>query len=212
MAKIHRLDLSGNLIEKIENLYALTNLRFLNLSGNKIRRIENLQPVARNLVELDLSDNIIERIPGSVSHMGKLRVLKLSNNSLDTLGDVEHLGPCKSLIELDLRWNPIEKLPHWRLFSLYNVRSLVIFNNESVDEDERRAAVDRFNQLDKECLAEELGKCRKERDKLKIELFAAESRVTAYVTEVEKLQTSLQVSHDRSNYLEKKIAFMVLLK
>ena len=98
MGKIHRLDFSGNLIQKIENLYALTGLQILNLSCNRIKRIENLQPVSKTLVELDLSGNLIQRIPVSIGHLVKLRVLNISNNSLDTvsrklnsIGDIEHL-------------------------------------------------------------------------------------------------------------------------
>jgi septal ring factor EnvC (AmiA/AmiB activator) len=125
------------------------------------------------------------------------------------LGDIEYLGACKSLVELDIRWNPFDRLPHWRLYTLHCVRSLILFNNDGVEEDERRAAIDRFSKLDKECMAEELAKCRKERDKLKVELFSAESRISAYTHEVENLQMSLKVSLDRSKYLEKKLAFSV---
>jgi Leucine-rich repeat (LRR) protein len=58
LGPITNLYLQHNLIERIENLEFLTNLKFLVLSNNRIKKIENLKCL-KKLKFLDLSFNLI---------------------------------------------------------------------------------------------------------------------------------------------------------
>jgi Leucine-rich repeat (LRR) protein len=70
LGPITNLYLQHNLIERIENLEFLTNLKFLVLSNNQIEKIENLKCL-KKLKFLDLSFNLIqefnvEELPSSL--------------------------------------------------------------------------------------------------------------------------------------------------
>eukprot|EP01083_Nonionella_stella_P014777 41400_1 len=90
------LNLSYNLIGRIENLGSLSCLTHLNLSENTIRRVEGVVSL-KNLVRLNLSGNQIERIPPSIKNLTKLEVFRISKNKLSQLSDLLHLGALKGL-------------------------------------------------------------------------------------------------------------------
>ena len=62
---LRKLDLSSNKIRVINGLKGLTNLLSLNLSGNKITTVEpllQLAPANYKLKQLDLSDNSLHNL------------------------------------------------------------------------------------------------------------------------------------------------------
>ena len=74
-----KLDLSGNKIQKIQNLDGLKNLQYLGLSGNLISDLENLNlPQLKSLI----ADNCkIARIE-NLKNCKKLQTLSLSGNAI----------------------------------------------------------------------------------------------------------------------------------
>lgn len=83
LKNIKLLDLSHNLITKIENLDSLNHLRTLILSHNHIRKIENLYSLV-SLEYLDLSYNPIE-------HVENINTLKL-NELILTNTPIKHIN------------------------------------------------------------------------------------------------------------------------
>ena len=77
------LDLSFNMIEKIEGLDTLTKLEDLSLFDNKITKLEGLDNL-RNLNVLSVGKNELEHLDRSVDYLSsltnKLEVLKLKEN------------------------------------------------------------------------------------------------------------------------------------
>jgi len=88
---------SGNLILK-----QLTSLRKLNLSSNKLKVIQNLDDGCRQLKELDLGYNEIDKIQNL--NFPQLEILCLNNNQIKR---IENLKSLKKLQKLDLSANMI---------------------------------------------------------------------------------------------------------
>ena len=77
---IKSLFLEGNVIEKIENISHLHNLRGLYLQHNMIKEISSDSFAGLNeLTSLDLSNNQIRQIK-NISHLQCLETLNLENN------------------------------------------------------------------------------------------------------------------------------------
>lgn len=80
LSSLSILDLSMNLIEKIENLEGLTQLEQLILYGNRIKIIENLDGMG-NLKILKIQNNELLSISElSLYDLHSLEVLNASNN------------------------------------------------------------------------------------------------------------------------------------
>lgn len=60
---LKELNLSFNLIERIENLDTLIHLESLSLYSNKIQKIENLESL-ENLMILSIGNNLIKTVEG----------------------------------------------------------------------------------------------------------------------------------------------------
>lgn len=84
---LNELDLSANLISKIEGLQSLTSLMILNLYNNQIRKIQGVETLT-SLTELYLYDNQISKIE-----------------------DLHATELIKQLEKIDLSGNPIENIP-----------------------------------------------------------------------------------------------------
>lgn len=98
--------LESNGLTRIENLAPLTRLRCLYLSKNLIERIEGFESL-RELNTLDLSDNRIATLSG-LAHLPQLSSLNLSRNLLATSEDLQELGRCAQLTNVDVSHNRIE--------------------------------------------------------------------------------------------------------
>lgn len=66
----------------------------LNLADNELSElIDGAIEKLHNLVELDLSSNLLDFVPNSLDYLGKnLKILKLSNNLIFHLDDKSFLG------------------------------------------------------------------------------------------------------------------------
>ncbi|XP_053230594.1 centriolin isoform X4 [Podarcis raffonei] len=165
--KLEVLNLSNNLIEKIEKLDKLLKLRDLNLSFNKICKIEGIEHL-QNLQKLNLAGNEIEHIPAWVGKkLRSLRILNLRKNKISSLHEVAKLKSLKDLTSLFLADNPVVNLPHYRLYTIFHLRSLEDLEGQPVTNHDREEALERFNLEEIENLEKELEKTVKELEDLK---------------------------------------------
>lgn len=135
------LDLRGHKIELIENL-GVTRDTFdtIDLSDNIIRRVENF-PQMNRLRHLLLSNNRIETIDASVAlRLPNLESLVLSNNDLKDLDTLIPLKNFKRLHSLSLLDNLVTKRDNYRLFVIYHVPSLKFLDFVKVKLTERQQA------------------------------------------------------------------------
>jgi len=144
----------------MENLGGLKSLQKLYLTNNKIRCVEGLE-LCENLEELYMSDqrlkgksmtfnldsmaviskrcHILEANnnnisdPSPLAYLSEVETLKLENNLIAKIEDVEKILACMSnLRELDLRQNPIEKVSKIRDQVFMMSRSLETFNTKEI--------------------------------------------------------------------------------
>jgi len=105
LPNLQTLDLSNNRLTEINNFWVpgntLDKLRSLNLAKNQIKLIRNLDRLV-NLEHLDLQDNRVVELSG-LQKLNNLRTLNLSNNLVEFLDFPE----MKNLVELNLRKNKI---------------------------------------------------------------------------------------------------------
>jgi Leucine-rich repeat (LRR) protein len=78
--------LDNNIIEKIENIDHLTNLKWLDLSFNRIKTIEGLDKLV-NLTDLTLYNNQITFIDG-LHNCNKLNIFSIGNNLIRSFEEV----------------------------------------------------------------------------------------------------------------------------
>lgn len=121
--QLPELDLSELGLEQIPDLSLLTHLRVLNLSGNLISKLEGLDNLG-SLQRLDLDGNQISRLEG-LDNFGSLRQLYLNRNQISKL---EGLGNLGSLQRLYLFGNQISKLEG--LDSLCSLQHLHLSDNQ----------------------------------------------------------------------------------
>ncbi|XP_043354698.1 centriolin isoform X2 [Dermochelys coriacea] len=170
-SKLEVLNLSNNQIEKIEKLDKQLKVHELNLSYNKISKIEGLEHM-QNLQKLNLAGNEIEHIPVWVGKkLRSLRILILRQNKISSLHDIAKLKPLKDLTSLFLADNPIVNLPHYRLYTIFHLRSLENLDGQPVTNHDRKEALERFNLEEIEKLEKDLEKTIKELEDLKIKQF-----------------------------------------
>lgn len=98
--------LDSNGLEKLENLSTMKELRCLYLGKNLITRIEGLESLAQ-LTLLDLSYNRLSNIE-NLSCCPNLQTINLSRNALASADAIEHLGICKSIINVDITHNRLD--------------------------------------------------------------------------------------------------------
>ncbi|XP_067868451.1 centriolin [Heterodontus francisci] len=187
------LNLNNNLIEKIEKLDKQFKLRELSLSYNRIRKIEGLEHMV-NLQNLKLAGNYIEQIPVWVGKkLRSLRVLNLKQNNITSLQDIAKLKPLKELTSLALADNPLARLPHYRLYVIYHLRSLNCLDGQPVTIQERQEAHERFNLEELEKLEKELERKMKEIEQMEQE----QSKAIENMRWQEQLNKSFKQEHQK---------------
>ncbi|ANB12755.1 Nud1p [Sugiyamaella lignohabitans] len=111
LCDIHRLYLSGNLLEAFNIREPFLNLQVLELSGVSLKALpESFPEFCLNLRELDLSFNQIQSIRPLVG-IPKLRRLYLFRNQISDVGElVDCISEMSYLQVLDTRENPASEL------------------------------------------------------------------------------------------------------
>uniref|UniRef100_A0A8C7DZ07 Centriolin n=2 Tax=Naja naja TaxID=35670 RepID=A0A8C7DZ07_NAJNA len=165
-SKLEVLNLSHNQIEKIEKLDKLLKLLDLNLSFNKISKIEGIEHL-HSLQKLNLAGNEIEHLPVWLGKkLRSLRILNLRKNRISSLHEVAKLKPLKDLTSLFLADNPVVNLPHYRLYTIFHLRSLEDLEGQPVTNCDREEALERFNLEEVEYLEQNLEQMTKEIERL----------------------------------------------
>ncbi|XP_060697445.1 centriolin isoform X4 [Hemiscyllium ocellatum] len=199
------LNLNNNLIEKIEKLDKQSKLRELSLSNNQICKIEGLEHMV-NLQSLKLAGNYIEQIPVWVGKkLRSLRILNLKQNNITSLQDVAKLKPLKELTSLTLANNPVARLPHYRLYVIYHLRSLNCLDGQLITIQERQEAHERFNLEELEKLEKELESKTKEIEQMEQEQSKAKENINWQEQLNKSLKQEQQKQKDNYKKLEREV-------
>ncbi|KAH6928290.1 hypothetical protein HPB50_013953 [Hyalomma asiaticum] len=110
LAAITRLDVSGNALSELPSCVfsSLPSLHLLAAGQNKLATLPDVVS-APLLEELQLQDNRLEMIPGTLFQLPSLHTLDLSNNKLQVLP--EELWGAPRLRDLNLSMNMLSRLP-----------------------------------------------------------------------------------------------------
>jgi len=129
LSSLKKLNLGLNSLHAVpEWIKNLHSLKKLGLGGNK--SLSNFQEwigFLPPIVELNLYDNDIKKLPDSIGSLNSLEILKLPNNQLTALP--ESFMKLSSLKTLDLSWNDITELPEW-ISSLSSLEELNLRGNK----------------------------------------------------------------------------------
>ncbi|XP_041349992.1 leucine-rich repeat and guanylate kinase domain-containing protein-like [Gigantopelta aegis] len=136
------LSVAHNRLENIEGLDRLP-IQFLNLCYNRIRKIENLENL-KYLRQVNLSGNIIRSLQGLEGH-DLLEAIDLEDNEVIDMIEIRHIRELRMLRQLNLKRNPIQELPDYRLSILFRVSSLSELDRHRVEAEEKVSAVNLFD-------------------------------------------------------------------
>ncbi|KAK5606579.1 hypothetical protein CRENBAI_018366 [Crenichthys baileyi] len=111
MSNLTTLQLQANVIEEVEGGFKeLKSLNMLDMTKNKLRRIPNSLP--ERLQQLYLEYNNIESVPaGFLTMYPDLQFVRLAHNTLTDKGLPSSVFNTSTLVELDLSFNNLEKIP-----------------------------------------------------------------------------------------------------
>ncbi|KAJ8874122.1 hypothetical protein PR048_024963 [Dryococelus australis] len=127
LRKLRIVNLSGNKIRSLpRDAFAGTRLEHLNLSGNDIVAMPSsaLEPVGATLRRLDLSQNHVEHLDGTMfPGIARLVHLNLSTNHLTVLPD-DVFTVLRRLVRLDLSGNALQARYPELLSGLHRLRHL----------------------------------------------------------------------------------------
>lgn len=96
------------MIEKINGVNLLKNLKILSLGRNQIKSFAGLEAIGDNLEELWISYNLIEKLKG-VGALKVLKVLYLGNNLVKDWTEFNRLQDLKNLDDLLFVNNPLSE-------------------------------------------------------------------------------------------------------
>lgn len=130
------------MIERIEGLEHLVNLRWLDLSFNNIEKIEGLARLTQ-LTDLSLCDNRIAQLEGLEAQRG-LEVLSLANNRLRGVDQLRKLRGFKQLRVLCLKGNPLCDEDDYQVTLLAFAPQIRYLDYARVDPEDARRARDRL--------------------------------------------------------------------
>uniref|UniRef100_A0A8C2WU76 Fibromodulin n=1 Tax=Cyclopterus lumpus TaxID=8103 RepID=A0A8C2WU76_CYCLU len=111
MADLGTLQLRGNIIEDAGGVFkGLKSLTVLDMRENRLRKIPDNLP--ERLQQLYLEFNDIESVPaGFLTTNPKLQFVRLAHNQLTDEGLPSNVFNVSTLVELDLSFNKLEKIP-----------------------------------------------------------------------------------------------------
>jgi hypothetical protein len=144
LTRLERLDLSHNLIARIENTEHCYNLSYLNLGHNRIEAVNAINLVLGNVSVLILRDNMLSSMLG-LEKLFNLRRLDLTNNRLADLTELRDLGSLPVLEQLWLARNPLTAAPSYRsaVFFAFQQDNLVLDGRSPTDSERRERSEER---------------------------------------------------------------------
>lgn len=143
--KDYEIDLRGNKITTIENLGATENqFDSIDLSDNMIVRLEGFPKLPR-LKTLLLNNNRIVRVGRHLEEATpNIEWLILTNNRLGNLQDLDPLATLPKLSHLSLKDNPVALKADYRLYVIYRCKHLKQLDFKKVKQKEREAAAAKY--------------------------------------------------------------------
>jgi len=131
---INTLVLSGNQIEKLENLDKLIQLQKLSIASNRLTALSVALQFNVGLRELRLNGNKLIRLPTSLSKNVHLRVLDIGNNLIADQNSLLVLKSLNKLRNLNIKGNPVDLVAGVKEWVLSSVPSLKVFNSKPLDD------------------------------------------------------------------------------
>ncbi|KAB5541946.1 hypothetical protein PHYPO_G00085810 [Pangasianodon hypophthalmus] len=141
-SSLTHLSMEHNKILRISGLRNLP-LRQLYLKGNLIKRTENLQTL-RTLQILDLSSNRIQSLSG-LQDLHLLANINLESNMVGEIKECTHLQYLLLLRDLNLKRNPVQEQPDYRLAVIFILNHLTVMDEKPVTVEEKVLAVNKYD-------------------------------------------------------------------
>lgn len=139
MTSLTKLQLGNNIIEKIENLDSLVNLRELDLSFNHIKVIENLDKLVK-LEILSLFQNLITELK-NIDSLKNLRIFSIGNNLIENWDCILDLRKFTELKSLNFAGNPCAN-DDFRAYVIAFIPQLVYYEYKLITPEETQSARD----------------------------------------------------------------------
>lgn len=153
---LEELAVEHNLLRSLEGAGDLPELRRLDAGSNRISDVLELKKLAK-LNQLSLEDNLVDSLD-TFAPLHSLIELYLSNNLLEELRSVLLLKQLPKLLVLDLSGNELCSAADSRLYSLFHLRRVKVFNGLPVTPAETQAAEEKFSgKVTMELLEDKLG-------------------------------------------------------
>ncbi|KAJ9517501.1 hypothetical protein QJQ45_025008 [Haematococcus lacustris] len=139
--KQYEIDLRGNKIAAIENLGTTENqFDSIDMSDNVVARLEGFPRLLR-LTQLLLNNNRISRINKACHDaIPNLQTLILTNNRISNLQDLDPLSGFPKLTMLSLIGNPVVLKSNYRLYVIHKCKGLKVLDYNKVRPRERSEA------------------------------------------------------------------------
>ncbi|XP_037438924.1 U2 small nuclear ribonucleoprotein A'-like isoform X2 [Triticum dicoccoides] len=140
------LDLRGREMSSIEDLGGTEDeFDTIDLSENMIAKLENF-PCLNRLGTLVASDNRINYICSNIGELlPKLHTLVLMSNDITTLAEIDPLAALPNLKSLYLLENPVTETADYRLYVIHMLKHLMSLDFEKVKPQERTTAEYKFH-------------------------------------------------------------------
>ncbi|KAM6451084.1 leucine-rich repeat-containing protein 72 [Liasis olivaceus] len=139
------LYLGENGLKDVPDLSQFRKLRYLWLNHNKIQYITFMKYNCC-LTELYLHNNDIRNITGALKNLHSLQILLLHNNQLKNLDmTVKELQGLQTLHTLNLFNNPLSQESRYRLYVIYHIPSVTLFDRKEITRKERESALHIYN-------------------------------------------------------------------
>ncbi|XP_036431459.1 leucine-rich repeat and guanylate kinase domain-containing protein [Colossoma macropomum] len=141
-SSLTHLSIAHNKISRISGLNNLP-LKHLCLRGNLIKKIENLHTL-RTLQVLDLSSNRIQNLSG-LQNLHFLGSINLESNLIREIKEATYVHDLPLLRELNLKRNPVQEQPDYRLAVIFLLHRLTDLDEQAVTAEEKVSAVNKFD-------------------------------------------------------------------
>jgi protein phosphatase 1 regulatory subunit 7 len=137
MKELKILHASNNEITKIDNLEKLKQLRELDLSKNRIRQIEpNSFHNGLIISCLKVEENGLRSL-ANIERLERLQALHCGGNRLAEFWEVDRLAELIYMMEISLMNNPMTRKPQYRLNIIKKLPNLIVLDSKEITIDER---------------------------------------------------------------------------
>jgi len=133
--RLKRIEARANKITSLTGIGVLEELEEAHFPGNAITDLV-LGPM-QQLMILDLSENQISSLQAFDNNVSNLEQLNLSNNKVESVGELAHLSELKRLRSLQLASNPVAEVEKFRNHVHAILPDLDVLDGEPFTEEDR---------------------------------------------------------------------------